>query len=142
MAQAIMQAKLKQAGLNSSVKVDSAGTIVSKPGQRPDIRAVKVASQFGVKIRGIKSRKIKISDFERFDFILVMDRKNCEDLMEICPAGFYQKVSLIMDYAPESLIDEVPDPYFGNINGFTKVFDLLENACGGFIAVIFPNLEL
>jgi protein-tyrosine phosphatase len=25
--------------------------------------------------------------------------------------------------------DEVPDPYYGNENGFKKVFDLIDRAC-------------
>jgi protein-tyrosine phosphatase len=39
-----------------------------------------------------------------------------------------------MEYAPELSEREVPDPYYGGINGFERVMDLIEEASRGFLA--------
>ena len=38
------------------------------------------------------------------------------------------KIKLILSYAKNSQLDEVPDPYYGGQNGFEKVLDLLNDA--------------
>ena len=47
-----------------------------------------------------------------------------------------------MEFAPESGVIEVPDPYFGNIAGFERVFDMLEVAMKGLIEHLRDNENL
>jgi protein-tyrosine phosphatase len=40
---------------------------------------------------------------------------------------------LFLEFAPETGISEVPDPYYGGPNGFEDVLDLIEAASRGLL---------
>ena len=139
MAEGLLIHSLKQAGLEKRFKVDSAGTHGDMQGSRADERACKVALNYGVDIGRNKSRKIKPRDFLKFDYILVMDQSNYQDLLQQCPLECVEKLALVMSFACKDLGPNVPDPYYGNIAGFEKVFDVLNAAVGGFVDHLIKN---
>ena len=81
-------------------------------------------------------RYATLEDFHEFDYVLAMDRENYEYLRSICPHALTYKIRLFMEFAPDYPNDEVPDPYFGGINGFDRVLDMIEDAAGGLVAEI------
>lgn len=123
--EAILRAKAQQ--LQIAVEVDSAGTIGYHQGNPPDARAKAAAKQRGYSFKGIRSRKISMSDFEHFDLILAADRDNLADLLAQCPSHLQYKIRLFLDYS-DSTYDEIPDPYYGGDSGFELVLDLIEEA--------------
>jgi len=131
LAEALLRSRLKQLGLARRVKVDSAGTYCSAPGLKPDRRSVKVGKANGLRFWGMRARRIEPLDFERFDLILTMDQANQDDMLEICPDDLTDKVRLLMSYAPDIELDEVPDPYYGNTSGFEVVYELINEALDG-----------
>ncbi len=46
---------------------------------------------------------------------------------------------MFMNYARNTEISEVPDPYYGPSNGFDRVFDLIEAASEGLLEEIETN---
>ena len=115
---------------NASLKfeIDSCGTHDYHLGHPPDTRSQEAAAQRGIDLSGLRSRKIRSSDFEYYDLILVMDNLNRENLMYICPDDHKYKIKLMLDYLPGHSLDEVPDPYYGGERGFEEVLDILEEA--------------
>ncbi|MGK0409434.1 MAG: protein-tyrosine phosphatase [Shewanella psychromarinicola] len=73
----------------------------------------------------MKARQVIDTDFERFDLILAADFVNLADLTERCPAHLRYKLQLMLSFG-DSLVEEVPDPYYGGERGFEMVIDLLE----------------
>jgi protein-tyrosine phosphatase len=68
----------------------------------------------GLAIDG-RARRINKADFERFDMILVMDRANLREVLEIAPRlEDRAKVRLFRTFDPDTDSDEVPDPYGGS----------------------------
>ncbi len=53
-----------------------------------------------------------------------------------CPAHLSPRIELFMNFAPDRPEDEVPDPYYGQGNGFEVVLDLIEAAAAGLLADI------
>ena len=51
-----------------------------------------------------------------------MDQSNYQDLLQQCPPEYVEKLALVMSFACKDLGSDVPDPYYGNIAGFEKVF--------------------
>ncbi|WP_158990465.1 low molecular weight protein-tyrosine-phosphatase [Mucilaginibacter sp. L196] len=104
-------------------EIDSAGTGNWHVGQGPDRRSTRVADVRGVPIGHQKCRQFRLSDFEDFDHIYVMDRNNLADVLAMAPnkqaAG---KVKLLLGNK------EVPDPYYDDTQ-FAPVFDLIEDGC-------------
>jgi protein-tyrosine phosphatase len=52
------------------------------------------------------------------------------------------KIQLAMRYAGDSEEATVPDPYYGGPEGFTKAFDLLEDACSGLLDMLKKRVTL
>ena len=115
---------------NTSLKyeIDSCGTHDYHLGHPPDARSQEAAAQRGIDLSDLRSRKIRSSDFEYYDLILVMDNLNRENLMHLCPDDHKYKIKLMLDYLPGHSLDEVPDPYYGGDRGFEEVLDILEEA--------------
>ena len=66
-----------------------------------------------------------------------MDRGNVADLEAIAPdEESRRKIRLLRGFDPAARADEleVPDPYFGGVNGFASAFDLIDAACAGLVA--------
>lgn len=136
MAEGVSRVLAERAGLTSILELDSAGTHGYHEGELPDQRARKVAASRGYDLTGLRARSVREQDFSRFDHILVMDRQNLAFLHRSCPAEYHPKLGLFLDYADGLALDEVPDPYYGGVEGFEKVLDLCEQAGRGLIAAI------
>lgn len=133
-AELLMRRAVDDAGLSHLVEVDSAGTSAEHAGDPPDRRAVAEAAARGLDLRPLRARKVRPADWHRFDLLLVADDAVERSLLRQAPAGADRgKVRRITDFAPDTGVDEVPDPYYGGPDGFTEVFDLLEHACEGLL---------
>lgn len=133
-AEAVFRARAEQAGLN--VIIDSAGTSGWHIGEAPDPRSIEAGEARGYNFKGQASRKVIRADFGEFDYILAMDDKNMRALEEICPESYLSRLGLFLDYANDGATREVPDPYYGGGDGFTRVLDLIEQASDGLIAAL------
>ena len=111
--------------------VDSAGTAGYHIGDPPDRRTCEAAARRGYDLSDLRARVIEPGDFERFDLILAMDRQNLNTLERHGPPQARTRIRLFLDYAPQAGVDEVPDPYYGGVNGFEHVLDLIEAASHG-----------
>jgi protein-tyrosine phosphatase len=141
-AHGLLKHLLDLKGLNGHFAVDSAGTHVFQKGLHPDVRAQQVALEQGIDLSDLRSRKIRPKDFAVYDYILTMDNENYHILQQLCPDEHSHKISMVMEYAPESGVLEVPDPYFGNIAGFERVFDMLEVAMKGLVEQLHNDENL
>lgn len=125
LAEGILKAKLPK-----DYVVDSAGTGAWHTGQQPDKRSIATAKNRGLDITNQRARQFKVSDFDTFDYIYVMDNSNYKDVLSLAPTEESKsKVKLILnEIFPNENVD-VPDPYYGGDDGFENVFDMLDQAC-------------
>jgi len=125
LAEGIMQHLADKEGLNW--QIDSAGTGNWHVGEGPDRRSVRTAHKYGIDISAQVCRLFRSSDFDEFDYILVMDKSNLSNVLDMARnAHDREKVSLL-------LVDKiVPDPYYDN-SQFEPVFKLIETGCQAFI---------
>ncbi len=117
-----------------ALAIDSAGTHDYHVGHPPDPRSQAAARRRGVDMSALRARHLEAGDFERFDYVLVMDERNLEDARAIAPSRFTAKLKLFLEYAPDLGRREVPDPYYGGAAGFEEVLDLSEAAARGLLA--------
>jgi protein-tyrosine phosphatase len=104
--------------------VESAGTAGYHIGRPPDPRSIEIANQNGIDISRQSARQFTADDFQKFDKIFVMDSANLKAVKQIAPSSQdIDKVSLLIENK------DVPDPYYGNEDGFKKVFELIDQAC-------------
>ena len=134
-AQAVLQAKVAQAGLTQRVLIDSAGTHNYHPGSPPDDRSQAHALRRGLDLSALRARQIHPDDYADFDLILAMDWDNLALLQVDCPPQHAIKLKLLMEFAHPNagLGAVVPDPYHGGSGGFDQVLDLTDAACEGLL---------
>lgn len=137
LAQGVFQHRLAQIGVDRSViELDSAGTAGYHIGKTPDPRARTAARGAGFDIDQQRARQVVIGDFEHFDEIYAMDRANYRDLLSLVGPSTQPKVQLLMSLAaPTSPVFglDVPDPYYGEMDGFGEVVTLLDQAASAWI---------
>ena len=139
-AHGIFRRLVEQEGLADHILIDSAGTHAYHIGKPPDERAQATALKRGFDLSDLRARQAAARDFEEYDYVLAMDRENHEILASLCPAGYEERLSLFLAYAPDLGIEEVPDPYWGGEQGFEQVFDMLEAASLGLLEEIRSRL--
>ena len=130
---------VKEAGLADDVHVESAGTTSYHVGEPPDRRSQAAARQRGIDLSQQRARQVNEADLRTFDYILAMDEGHLNDLARIARTPPGTRLSRFLDFAPDRLEQDVPDPYYGGPNGFENVLDLIEDASRGLLADIRAN---
>lgn len=138
-AEGVFRHRLRAAGLESRVRVDSAGTGDWHVGKAPDGRTRSAAQRRGYDLSALRARQVEAADFQRFDLILAMDRSNLRNLQALRPAAARADLDLYLRRYQLAL-DEVPDPYYGGEDGFEQVLDLIEQASEALLAEIRGRL--
>ena len=133
-AEGIMRHIVREAGLGDHIEIDSAGTGGWHVGERPDRRARSTAKRRGINLTST-ARQFRPDDFERFDYIVAMDRDNLSTLRELAVGPKdAAKLSLLRAHDRHAPAEaDVPDPYYGGPRGFDEVFDICESACAGLL---------
>ena len=126
LAEGILASKLPK----NKFTVDSAGTGDYHIGKQPDKRSIAIANSRGIDISCQKAQQFRKQDFNEYDYIYVMDGSNYQNVINMAPdEASEKKVSLILnELFPNENVD-VPDPYFGLENGFTTVYEMLDEVC-------------
>ena len=132
-AEAVFTDLVRREGGPIHFEIDSAGTHAYHVGEPPDSRAVAAARRRGLVMDHLRARVVTRDDFLHFDLLLAMDEENLAHLHRLAPAGYAERARLLMEYAPETGMSQVPDPYYGAETGFEQVLDLLEQAARGLL---------
>jgi protein-tyrosine phosphatase len=122
-------------GVASRYVIDSCGTHDYHVGGKSDIRAVQAAKSRGVDMGDIRARQITKNDFNDFDYIVAMDRGHLRILNSIAPRNHSAELSLFLDHSDQKIKD-VPDPYYGNLERFEDVLNVLEAGLTDFITFV------
>jgi protein-tyrosine phosphatase len=116
-----MRQLVDEAGLADEIEVDGAGTGAWHVGDPPDERARAAAQRRGITLSGL-ARQITPDDFHDFDLILAVDAENLHRLRHVAPPEARGRVRML------DTVD-VPDPYYGGVDGFDDVVDQVTKAC-------------
>jgi protein-tyrosine phosphatase len=114
------------AGITRRLEIDSAGTLPWYVGNPPDYRAIEHSRRRGYDLSPLRARQVGVPDFERFDWILAMDRRVLADLEDLRPAAFRGRLGLFLELAGSPDDVEVPDPYDQGPAAFERMLDLGE----------------
>ena len=138
-AEGVFRKLVAEAGLSEWIEIDSAGTHayhVHNGGSPPDERAQRTARRRGIDLSNLRARLVDEADFMAFDYIIAMDEDNRANLEAIRPADARAQIFLLMKFAPDWGMREVPDPYYGGAKGFEVMFDMVEAGAQGLLAYL------
>ncbi|MBT8038517.1 MAG: low molecular weight phosphotyrosine protein phosphatase [Verrucomicrobiae bacterium] len=134
---------VESAELESKIHTDSAGTHDYQIGNAPDRRMKKTLQNRGIPSSGT-ARQFTEDDFLNYDLILTMDTDNYRHVTALDPDGSHRdKVIRFTDFCDDldHQVTDVPDPYYGNGEGFEKVADMIEDGCQQLLAHVRKELS-
>lgn len=125
-AEATFVAEVARRGLSHRFHIDSCGTGDWHAGEPAHHETRATAKKRGLEITH-RARVLVPEDFERFDWLLVMDESNRANVLRVAPAPHQHKVALFRRWDPLAESEgpkglEVPDPYY--TGEFDRVFDI------------------
>jgi protein-tyrosine phosphatase len=129
---------VRQRGLDDRYEIDSTGVSAYHEGENVDRRMRDTAAKHGVRLAH-RARTIRPADIECNDLILAMDNGNYSVLLSNAGAAAQSgKIHMFRSFDPLAAADlDVPDPWYGGMNGFEKVYEIVERTC----AALLEQLE-
>jgi protein-tyrosine phosphatase len=104
----------------AAFRFSSAGLKDKHVGDTADPRSIEACAKRGYDLSAFRCREITPADFAAHDLILAMDRDNLAQLQSRRPAGDGTPIELFLGDA------DVPDPYYGEADGFTTMMEQIE----------------
>lgn len=138
LAEGIFKKKVRDRGLNDDFEVDSCGTADYHIGQEPDARSAQNAIENDLFLDHI-GRQFSTADFEKFDYIIAMDRSNLRDIQALEQNKNGYQLTLMRSFDSLGINKDVPDPYYGGDEGFQEVFEILDRSTGALLDYILEN---
>jgi protein-tyrosine phosphatase len=136
-AEKVFVHELERAGLADAVHVTSAGTGSWHIGSPADERAVATLLAAGYKTEHV-ARQVDAEQLEA-DLIVALDRSHERALRSMVSDP--DRVRLLRSFDPDAPPHaEVPDPYYGDDDGFTEVLEMVRAAMPGMIAWVRENI--
>ena len=76
------------------------------------------------------------------DLILAMDTENFSNIRQLDRKDrFTDKVKMMRAFDPQPENGEVPDPYYGGLDGFENVFQVLDRSCEALLDELKPLIK-
>ena len=132
LAEAVLVQRVKDAGLAVSIDVDSCGTAAYHIGEAPDPRTIAVAEKHRIPISH-KAQQLKSSDFNTYDYLLVMDESNATNAEKVKPSVSTAEVFKLRDFDTEDEGSDVADPWFGDEDGFEICYQTVSRCTAEFL---------
>ncbi|MFZ7814920.1 low molecular weight protein-tyrosine-phosphatase [Acinetobacter lwoffii] len=130
-----------------NIVVDSAGTSNYHPGKAPDLRSQQHALKRGDDLSALRARQLIPHDFIDYDLILAMDLENLSNIQNIQRLAETQfghvraRVALMSEHDQTYPKQALPDPYYGEADGFERVLDQCESSSQAWIEIFKQNLH-
>ena len=144
MAHVVLEQRLAEAGLDDRVTVVSAGTGSWHTGEAMDERAAAALSAAGYDPSRHSARRFTTDWYTENDLILAMDISNHADISDLAPdVASLEKVRMFRAYDPEASEhdNEVPDPWFGEADGFDDVLRMVERTADALVEELSRRLR-
>jgi protein-tyrosine phosphatase len=127
-AEGVLRHLAKERGLADSVRIEPAGTHDYHVGEGPDPRSVRHAGKRGYDLSQLRASQVSPEDFFTYDYILAMDRGHL-------------RIGLFLEASARWKGEDVPDPYYGGVERFERVLDMVEEAAERWLDRIEAELE-
>jgi len=135
LAEAVFNKVIEKNNLHHLLSADSCGTASYHIGGFPEQRTLETGRKFGLNFEHV-ARILTKADFETFDYIVAMDKFNLDDIHDLSHReNLLHKCEIVLmrDFDVQGQGEDVPDPYYGEIEGFHQVYHILNRSVSQFI---------
>lgn len=128
MAQFVMQDMVDKMGLHDEFYISSAATSTEEIGNPVHPGTRRKLAENGISCDGKRAVQIKESDYDRYDYIIVMDSLNMRNLRRIIKNDDKYKIHKLLDFSSGG---DIADPWYtGN---FDVTYSDIVRGCRGLI---------
>jgi low molecular weight protein-tyrosine phosphatase len=135
MAEAVLQDRVKKAGLENQITVDSAGISNEEVGNTIHRGSVAVLAKHNIPHNPRRmARQITAADYAEFDYLLAMDGGHLS-VMQRKANGTKGQIGLFLSDAKKAgtvTREEVPDPWYDG--QYDRTYELVTKGCEAFLA--------
>lgn len=125
MAEFIMKCYVRDAGLEKEFEIASAATSREELGNPVYPPARRELAKHGISCSGKTARQMAAADYDRYDYIPIMDRNNQRNILRIIGSDPDGKVRRLMEYTGSSR--DVADPWY--TGDFEATWDDITEGC-------------
>lgn len=142
LAQRVLEHRASERGLRERVQAESRGIGAWHVGEDTDPRMQETAMRHGIDARHTAAQ-LSLKDLQDYDLILAMDRSHLADMRRMAgrapnAAELRARIRMFRDFDSEAGGDrDVPDPYYGGIDGFENVFAMVNRTCNAILDSLF-----
>ena len=140
-AEGVFQHLVNERSLQPYFEVDSAGTSAYHVGESANNKSQQTANRHGITLHS-KARQFESFDLDYFDLVLAMDQENLTNIKRMSNGSTEEaKIGMLRDFDPDPGDGEVPDPYYGGIQGFENVFQIVKRSCVALLDRLESNIK-
>jgi protein-tyrosine phosphatase len=122
-------------GLRDEFYIDSMGTSTEELGNPPHPGTLRKLKEARVEVFPHRATQISWKDYERFDYIIGMDKWNIQNLNRILKGDPENKVYKFLTFAGSSR--DIADPWY--TGDFDATFEDVVEGCGAFLSYLKGN---
>ncbi len=137
MAEFVMKDIVCKNGLSDSIYVESAATSTEEIGNDIHRGTRAKLTQMKIPFSPRRARQITKADYDRFDYIVLMDGYNVRNLKRIIPADPEGKVCKLLDFT-NRVGEDIADPWY--TENFDETYNDVLMGCNGLMAKIYTEL--
>lgn len=136
MAEFIMKDMVAREGLSGEIYVESTATSREEIGNDMYPPAKRKLTAEGIPFERRSARQITLSDYDEFDYIILMEEYNISNALRILREDPEGKLKLLLEFAGKRR--DIADPWYtGN---FDRTYDDLVEGCSALLSFIKPML--
>jgi protein-tyrosine phosphatase len=140
-AEGVFQHLVNERSLQPYFEIDSAGTSAYHVGESANSKSQQTAKQHGITLHS-NARQFESFDLDYFDLVLAMDKENLTNIKRMSNGSPENvEIGMLRDFDPQPGDGEVPDPYYGGIQGFENVFQIVKRSCVNLLDRLESNIK-
>ena len=133
MAEMVFKHLVRQAGLTSEFYIDSAATSREEIGSGVHYGTRRKLAEVGIPCGDHRATQITKADYDKYDYLIIMDDRNRRELKRIIKDDPEQKIHMLLDFAGRQG-EGIADPWYtGN---FDITYDDVLAGCEGLLAYL------
>ncbi len=129
MAEFVLKDMVKKRGIEKEFFISSAATSTEEIGNSVHRGTREKLKQYGISTEGKYALQLKRQDYQKYDYILAMDKANVKNIQRIVGEDSQNKVHLLLSYAEKNT--DIADPWY--TGDFDKTYDDIVEGCNAFL---------
>lgn len=137
MCQSVFAHMVSGRGLSERFEIDSAATSTEEIGNPPHRGTVAKLREVGIPLVPHRARQITRADYEKFDYIIGMDRENMWNLNRMFPGDPKNRIYKLLSFAGSER--DVADPWY--TGDFDATYEDVTAGCEGLLKFLLESKE-